>query len=93
MLSCIYVFINYVSISMQSGLSIGIQYLIGIMAVLLILEGCLYSRDGIANFSHHLYFICLFWWLYPRIWGHRGLSIERIFGFLLSFTEDERVYL
>lgn len=83
MLSCIYVFINYVSISMQSGLSIGIQYLIGIMAVLLILEGCR-RTVGMALPILAIIFILYarFGGYIPGIWGHRGLSIERIFGFL-----------
>lgn len=83
MFSCIYIFINYTSISMQGGLSIGFQYLIGIMAVLLILEACR-RAIGIA-----LPILAIIFILYARfgsyitgIWGHRGLSIERIFGFL-----------
>jgi len=83
MLSCIYIFVNYVSISMQSGLSIGIQYLIGIMTVLLILEACR-RAIGMALPILAIVFILYarFGAYIPGIWGHRGLSIERIFGFL-----------
>lgn len=83
MLSCIYIFVNYISISMQSGLSIGIQYLIGIMAVLLILEACR-RAIGMALPILAVVFILYarFGGYIPGIWGHRGLSIERIFGFL-----------
>jgi len=38
--TCIYVFINYEGIRMQSGLPVGIQYIIGILTTLLILEAC-----------------------------------------------------
>jgi TRAP transporter 4TM/12TM fusion protein len=83
MLSCIYISVNYVSISMQSGLSIGIQYLIGIMTVLLILEACR-RAIGMALPILAIVFILYarFGSYIPGIWGHRGLSIERIFGFL-----------
>lgn len=83
MLSCIYIFVNYTSISMQSGLSIGIQYLIGIMTVLLVLEAC---RRAIGMALPILAIIFILYARFgsyiPGIWGHRGLSIERIFGFL-----------
>ena len=83
MLSCIYIFVNYISISMQSGLSIGVQYLIGIMVVILILEAC---RRAIGMALPILAIIFILYARFgsyiPGIWGHRGLSIERIFGFL-----------
>jgi TRAP transporter 4TM/12TM fusion protein len=83
MVSCVYIFVNYISISMQSGLSIGIQYLIGIIVVLLILEACR-RAIGMALPILAIVFILYarFGAYIPGIWGHRGLSIERIFGFL-----------
>lgn len=83
MLSCIYIFVNYTSISIQSGLSIGIQYWIGILCVLLILEACR-RAIGIALPILAVFFILYarFGGFIPGIWGHRGLGIERIFGYL-----------
>jgi len=83
MLNCIYIFTNYESIRMQSGLSIGIQYMIGIVATLLILEACR-RVIGLALPILAIVFILYarFGAYIPGIWGHRGLSIERIFGFL-----------
>lgn len=83
MATCIYVFINYEAIRIQSGLSIGIQYIIGIITTLFILEACR-RAIGLA-----LPILAVIFILYARfgacisgIWGHRGLSLERIFGFL-----------
>lgn len=80
---CAYVFINYEHIRMQSGLPIGIQYIIGIIATLLIIEGCR-RTIGLALPILSIIFILYarFGGYIPGIWGHRGLSIERIFGFL-----------
>jgi len=81
--TCIYVFINYENIRMQSGLSIGYQYVIGIIITLLILEAC---RRAIGMALPILAILFILYARYgsyiPGIWGHRGLSIERIFGFL-----------
>jgi TRAP transporter 4TM/12TM fusion protein len=81
--TCAYIFINYDSIRIQSGLSFGIQYIIGIIATLLILEGC---RRTVGLALPILAIIFILYARYgayiPGIWGHRGLSFERIFGFL-----------
>ena len=81
--TCIYVFINYEGIRMQSGLPVGTQYIIGILTTLLILEACRRTIGLALPILAILFILYAHYGNYiPGIWGHRGIGIERIFGFL-----------
>ena len=81
--TCIYIFVNYEGIRMQSGLPVGIQYIIGIFATFLILEACRRAVGLALPILAVLFILYAHYGNYiPGIWGHRGLGIGRIFGFL-----------
>jgi len=81
--TCIYIFVSYESIRMQSGLPVGIQYIIGILTTFLILEACRRTVGLALPILAVLFILYAHYGCYiPGIWGHRGIGIERIFGFL-----------
>jgi TRAP transporter 4TM/12TM fusion protein len=78
-----YIVLFYEQIEAQGGIPTLLQVIYGSIAVILIIEGARRSTGiGLPILSVAFLLYALWGNLFPRAWGHPGLSIERIAGYL-----------
>jgi TRAP transporter 4TM/12TM fusion protein len=78
-----YVVLFYQEIEVQGGIPTRLQVLLGAIAVILIIEGARRSTGLGLPILSLAFLIYAFWGNYfPRAWGHPGLTLERMVGYL-----------
>ncbi len=83
MVTTAYVVLFYEKIEVQGGIPTGLQVLFGSIIVILIIEGARRSTGlGLPLLTVAFLVYAFLGNLFPRAWGHPGLTIERIAGYL-----------
>jgi TRAP transporter 4TM/12TM fusion protein len=78
-----YVVLFYETIEVQGGIPTPLQVVFGSIAVICIIEGARRSTGLGLPLLTLAFLIYAFWGnLFPRAWGHPGLSLERVVGYL-----------